>query len=128
MHRLNNLHGLSGQGTHETDWRSVTVLPDPDGAAETTDTAASTAVDVYTGRHRLERLTAGSVYRVRVSALNRFGWSRRHPAGDHEFLTAGPKAPSPRFEPSIDTSSSSAASSVVLASLEALVFLLLVLL
>jgi hypothetical protein len=86
-----------------TDWQSVTVLPD----LQTTDGDGLAAVpaDLYSGRQRLERLTAGTAYRVRVSALNRYGWGRPMPE-EHVFVTAGPKAPGPRFEPSIDTSSS----------------------
>ncbi len=84
-----------------TDWQSLTVLPE----AQTTDGLAAVPADLYSGRQRLERLTAGTVYRVRVSALNRYGWGRPMPE-EHVFVTAGPKAPGPRFEPSIDTSSS----------------------
>ncbi len=83
-----------------TDWQSVTVLPEA-----TTDGLAAFPADFYSGRQRLERLTAGTAYRVRVSALNRYGWGRPMQE-EHVFVTAGPKAPGPRFEPSIDTSSS----------------------
>jgi hypothetical protein len=84
-----------------TDWQSVTVLPDLQEAGG----LAAIPADLYSGRLRLERLTAGTVYRVRVNALNRYGWGRPMPE-EHVFVTAGPKAPGPRFEPSIDTSSS----------------------
>ena len=89
---------LEYQGASETDWRSVNVLVEPQKAAS--------AGEIYSGRVRLERLTPGTVYRARAVALNRYGWNSP-PAQNHEFVTSGPKAASPRFEPSIDTSSAS---------------------
>jgi hypothetical protein len=103
-----------------TDWQSVTVLPE----AQTTDGPTAIPADLYSGRQRLERLTAGTAYRVRVSALNRYGWGRPMPE-EHVFVTAGPKAPGPRFEPSIDTSSSAVVIlPTVTIGLEALILLL----
>jgi len=106
-----------------TDWQSVTVLPDLQEA----EGPAAIPANLHSGRQRLERLTAGTAYRVRVSALNRYGWGRPM-SEEHVFVTAGPKAPGPRFEPSIDTSSSAV---VILPTkiagtigLEALIFML----